>query len=70
MKTQICELRAGKSLITTAKLIDGSIVDGLLLDRSDKFTAIMDVKAVHVLTAGEKQQLLYSTQIPKIKCPA
>lgn len=68
IKTQICEMREGKALITTAKLTDGTMVSGLLLDRSDKFTTIMDVKLIHVLSTGDKQQILYSTQMPKVKC--
>lgn len=68
IQTQICEMRKGKSVMTTAKLFDGTVISGLLMDRSDKFTAIMDAKSVQVLTVGDKQQLLYTIQIPKVKC--
>ncbi|AMO95525.1 hypothetical protein CFter6_2859 [Collimonas fungivorans] len=67
---QICDLRKGNSVITTAKLLDGTVISGLLLDRSDKFTAITDAASVHVLTVGDKPQLLYSIQLRKMKCPA
>lgn len=67
-KRDVCTLRAGKAVIATIPLNGGSNVKGEIIDRTQTMTAVLQENAIQVVSAGEKQQLLYTITLPEIKC--
>jgi hypothetical protein len=68
LKKQICQVRVAKTLPTSIKLADGTMVMGKILSRSDKFTILLDQESIHTITVGDSPRLLDSNNVLEIKC--
>jgi hypothetical protein len=66
----ICEARVAKVFHSTIMLTEGGKMSGIIIDRSDKVTILLDRSAVHVIATGEKSVLLDTTSVEHITCSA
>ena len=65
---QMCSVQRGAYVRTTAQIAGGDTFQGLLIDRSDKFTVILGKSSIHVLTAGDISKLQYTIKLPNASC--
>lgn len=67
-RKEICKAKTEKNLKSTIYLSNGRKVQGNFWVRTEKLDILINRKAIFVVSAGEKQQILDSTNIEDINC--
>lgn len=65
-----CEARYSKTFPSTVRLADGTKVTGRIIDQSDKENILLDQNSIYLVALGEKAQILSTTSVADVTCPA